>query len=107
MANFSLGGGRDGIFAITSSKHREGALSLSYGEPTRGEQDYILSSYLTRVLHTARISNVMYEMKSDGGLIVTNTYSLKAIKLYPSVMQAYVLRPQGTKYTSKTLITAL
>ena len=40
---------------------------LSYGE-NRGEQGHILGSYLTRVLHTARISNVdcvMYKIKKS------------------------------------------
>ena len=41
---------------------------LSHGE-TRGEHGHILGSYLTRILHTARISSVdcvMYEIKKDG-----------------------------------------
>ena len=50
------------------SSHRAGALSSELRR-TRGEQGHILGSYLTRALHTARISNVVLydERMKDGG----------------------------------------
>ena len=45
-------------------KHRAGALSTELRK-THGERGHILGSYLTRVLHTAWISNIEIVLYSE------------------------------------------
>ena len=90
------------------SSHRAGALSSELRR-TRGEQGHILGSYLTRALHTARISNVVLydERMKDGGfkarwnkckdeiISVSRAWGKEKIWVFPDRIRTYYLPNTG------------